>query len=340
MSMLSVVSRPRAGRRALCAATAVLSAISVVSVAGFTEARAQAQSWPVKPIRLVIPAGPGGAADVLTRTFADSVAAGLGTAINVENRPGASGIIGTEMVVRAPADGYTLLLSSNTLVITPSLYKVSYDVQRDLAPIGTVATSPNILLASAELRAKTLPEVVALARKTQGGLSYGSPMVGSAAHLMVELLGRLTGAEFVHIPFKSGAQATLETLAGRVPLTVAGVSNALPHLQSGKLVAIAMLGGERSRLMPDVPTPAEAGIKGMDLSLWFAMFAPAGTPGAVVTEVNRQLNATLKNPGIATRLEGLGFDPSPDTPARLAERMKRDEAVFAKVVRDASIKPD
>jgi tripartite-type tricarboxylate transporter receptor subunit TctC len=165
-------------------------------------------------------------------------------------------------------------------------------------------------------------------------------MVGSAAHLMVQLLGRLTGSEFVHTPLKSDAQTTLDTLAGRVPLTVARVSNALPHLQSGRLVAIAMLGGERSRLMPDVPTPAEPGIKGMDLSLWFAMFAPAGTPSALVTAVTRQLNATLRNPGIASRLEGLGFDPSPDTPARLDQRMKRDEAVFATVVRDATSKPD
>jgi tripartite-type tricarboxylate transporter receptor subunit TctC len=187
---------------------------------------------------------------------------------------------------------------------------------------------------------KTLPELVALARRTPGGLSYGSPMVGSAAHLVVELLGKVTGAEFVHIPFKSGQQATVETLAGRVPLTVAGVSNALPYLQSGKLVAIAALGGERARLVPDVPTPAEAGYKGVDLSLWFAMFAPAGTPAAVIEQVNRQLLAALKSPATVGKLEGLGFDAAGSSPAQLAERMKRDEAVFARVVREGGIKAD
>jgi tripartite-type tricarboxylate transporter receptor subunit TctC len=301
---------------------------------------ATAQAWPSRPIRLIIPAGAGGAADLLGRTFTDPMAAALGVAISIENRPGAGGIVGTEAVVRAPADGYTLLLSSNTLVIAPSLYKVPYDVQRELAPIGSVATAPNLLVANPDLKVKTLPELVALARRTPGGLSYGSPMVGSAAHLVVELLGKVTGAEFVHIPFKSGQQATVETLAGRVPLTVAGVSNALPYLQSGKLVAIAALGGERARLVPDVPTPAEAGYKGVDLSLWFAMFAPAGTPAAVIEQVNRQLLAALKSPATVGKLEGLGFDAAGSSPAQLAERMKRDEAVFARVVREGGIKAD
>ena len=261
-----------------------------------------AQAWPAKPIRIVVPAGAGGAADLLVRTIAEPLGSALGSTLSIENRPGAGGIIGTEAAIRAPADGYTLLLSSNTLVITPSLYKVSYDVQRDLAPIGSVATAPNLLVASPELKVKTLQELVALARRTSGGLSYGSPMVGSAAHLVVELLGKVSGAEFVHIPFKSGQQATLETLAGRVPLTVAGVSNALPHLQSGRLVALATLGGERSRLVPDIPTPAEAGFKGVDLSLWFAMVAPAGTPAAVIDTVNRHLVGALKAPATVGKL--------------------------------------
>ncbi|MBY0439860.1 MAG: tripartite tricarboxylate transporter substrate binding protein [Burkholderiales bacterium] len=185
------------------AATAAAAALILVP------AVASAQAWPAKPVRIVVPAGAGGAADVLIRTIADPLSAALGTPLSVENRPGAGGIIGTEAAIRAPADGYTLLLSSNTLVITPSLYKVSYDVQRDLAPIGSVATAPNLLVASPDLKVKTLQELVALARRTNGGLSYGSPAVGSAAHLVVALLGRVSGAEFVHIPFKGGQQATL-----------------------------------------------------------------------------------------------------------------------------------
>ena len=316
------------------AATAAAAALILVP------AVASAQAWPAKPVRIVVPAGAGGAADVLIRTIADPLSAALGTPLSVENRPGAGGIIGTEAAIRAPADGYTLLLSSNTLVITPSLYKVSYDVQRDLAPIGSVATAPNLLVASPDLKVKTLQELVALARRTNGGLSYGSPAVGSAAHLVVALLGRVSGAEFVHIPFKGGQQATLETLAGRVPLTVAGVSNALPHLQGGRLVALATLGGERSRLVPDIPTPAEAGFKGVDLSLWFAMFAPTGTPGTVIETINRHLVSPLKSPATVGKLEAMGFDPAASTPAQLGERMKRDEAAFAKVIRDGGIKAE
>jgi len=321
-----------------CSLHAFLAATTVS--AALWPSAAAAQAWPSKPIRIVVPAGAGGAADVLIRTVADPLATALGTALSIENRPGAGGIIGTEAAIRAPADGYTLLLSSNTLVITPSLYKVSYDVQRDLAPVGSVATAPNLLVAHPDLKVKSLPELVALARRTSGGLSYGSPMVGSAAHLVVALLGRVSGAEFVHIPFKSGQQATVETLAGRVPLTVAGVSNALPHLQGGRLVAIAALGGERARLVPDIPTPAEAGYKGVDLSLWFAMFTPAGTPTAVIETVNRHLVATLKSPATIAKLEAMGFDPAASTPAQLGERMKRDEAAFAKVIRDGGIKAE
>jgi tripartite-type tricarboxylate transporter receptor subunit TctC len=301
---------------------------------------AQAQAWPVKPVRVVVPAGAGGAADILARMLAEPMGAAFSTSFIVDNRPGAGGVIGSEIVARAPGDGYTLMVSSNTLIIAPSLYKVSYDVQRDFTAIGSIATAPNLLVASPELKVKTLAELIALTRRTSGGLAYGSPAVGSAAHLTVELLARAAGIELVHVPFKSPQQAMIETISGRIPLTVAGVSNALPHLQGGKLVAIANMGAGRSRLVPDVPTPAESGIKGVDLVLWFGMFAPASTPSALVARINQQLNAALGSPATLARLESLGFDPAAGTPAKFNDQVRREEPMFARVVRDSGIKAD
>ena len=299
---------------------------------------AQAQAWPVKPVRVVVPAGAGGAADILARMLAEPMGAAFATSFIVDNRPGAGGVIGSEIVARAPGDGYTLMVSSNTLIIAPSLYKVSYDVQRDFTAIGSIASAPNLLVASPELKVKTLAELIALARRTSGGLAYGSPAVGSAAHLTVALLARAAGIELVHVPFKSPQQAMIETVSGRIPLTVAGVSNALPHLQGGKLVAIANLGAARSRLVPDVPTPAESGIKGVDLALWFGMFAPASTPSSLVVRINQPLNAALKSPATLARLESLGFDPAVGTPAQFNDQVRREEPMFARVVRDSGIK--
>ena len=301
---------------------------------------AKAQAWPVKPVRVVVPAGAGGAADILARTLAEPMGAAFSASFIVDNRPGAGGVIGSEIVARAPGDGYTLMVSSNTLIIAPSLYRVSYDVQRDFTAIGSIASAPNLLVASPELKVKTLAELIALARRTSGGLAYGSPAVGSAAHLTVALLARAAGIELVHVPFKSPQQAMIETISGRIPLTVAGVSNALPHLQGGKLVALANMGAGRSRLVPDVPTPAESGIKGVDLVLWFGMFAPASTPSPRVARINQQLNAALKSPSTQARLESLGFDPAVGTPAQFNDQVRREEPIFARVVRDSGIKAD
>ena len=312
----------------LCAAALLIAASGA----------AHAQSWPSRPIKVVVPAGPGGAADVLARALGDQMGPAMGTSFVIENRGGAGGIIGTDAVAKAPADGYTVLLSSNTFVIAPSLYKVPFDIHRDFAPVGMVASAPNLLVANAELGVRTVADLVAKAKATPGGLSYGSPAVGSAAHLTVELLGRKTGMPLAHVPFKGPQQAMTETLAGRVPITIAGVSNALPHLKSGKLVALAVTGAKRSPLVPDVPTFAEAGVAGVDVTLWFAMLAPAGTPPDVLARLNTELNAALASPAVAERLGKLGFDPLPGPPAALADTIRREEPVYAGIVKEAGIK--
>jgi tripartite-type tricarboxylate transporter receptor subunit TctC len=299
-----------------------------------------AQAYPSKPVKIVVPAGAGGAADLLARAIGEHMGNAMGTSFVTENRGGAGGIIGSDAVAKAAPDGYTLLLTSNTLAIAPSLYKVPYDTEKDFAAIGLVASAPNLLVASVDLNVKTLGDLVALGKRDPDKLTYGSPAVGSAAHLTVEMLARATGTRLTHVPFRGPQQAMMETLSGRVPLTISGVSNALPHLNSGKLVALAVAGEERSRLVPGVPTFSELGVKGVDASLWFAMFAPAATPKAVLDRLNAQLNATLKSPEIQTRMESLGFESIGGSGARLSETLRRDMPAYAKIIKDANVKAD
>lgn len=305
-----------------------------------TPLTALAQGYPTKPVKIIVPAGAGGAADLLARALGEHMGNAMGASFVTENRGGAGGIIGSDAVAKAAPDGYTLLLTSNTLAIAPSLYKVPYDTEKDFASVGLVASAPNLLVASADLNVKTLNELIALGKRDPDKLTYGSPAVGSAAHLTVEMLARATGIRLTHVPFKGPQQAMMETLSGRVPLTISGVSNALPHLKSGKLVALAVAGDERSRLVPNVQTFAELGVKGVDASLWFGLFAPATTPRAVLDRLNAQLNASLKAPEIQARLEALGFEAIGGSSAKLADTMRRDMPAYAKVVKEANVKAE
>lgn len=298
---------------------------------------AAADPFPSRPMSIVVPAGAGGAADVLARALAEHMGPSLKTTVTVENKGGAGGIIGTEAVARAAPDGHTLLLTSNTLVITPALYKTSYDIHKDLAPVGLVASAPNLLVANAELKVSTLQGLLAEAKRSTGGLFYGSPAIGSAAQLTVELLAQTAGVSFTHVPFKGPQQALSETLAGRVPVTISGVSNAQPHIKTGKLVPLAVTGTKRSPLLPDVPTFSEAGIKGVDVTLWFALLAPGGTPPAVLQRLNAALNAALAAPEVARALQAQGFEAMGGEAATLAQTMKSEEAVYARIVKTAGI---
>lgn len=296
--------------------------------------------YPSKPVRIIVPAGAGGAADLLARALADHMGASLKTSFVIDNKGGAGGIIGADAVAKAAPDGYTVLLTSNTLVISPSLYKVPYSVQKDFSAVGLVASAPNVLLASPSIGAKNLSEVIALEKKSPGQLSFGSPAVGSAAHLTVEMLNRATGMQMLHVPFKGPQQAMMETLAGRVPLTISGLSNALPYVSNGKLVPLAVTGKVRSGLAPSIPTFSELGIVGTDVALWFGLFAPAGTPPSVIQKLNQHLNQALNAPAVIEQLAKLGFDPIGGAPARLAESVRVEEPLFAAAVKAANIKAE
>lgn len=298
-----------------------------------------AQEFPSRPIRVIVPAGTGATADLVARIVGDRMSQGLGQSWVVEARPGASGLIGTQFVAKAPPDGHTLLVFSNTFIMMPSLLEnVPIDIFKDIAPIGLIVSAPNILAAHPELGAKTVAEFIDLARRRPQGIDYGSPATGSAAHLTMELLRQRANIALTHIPFKGPQQAMLETLSGRVPVTISGVVNALPHVRAGTLVPLAIADTKRSPLLPEVPTFEEVGISGMNLPLWFGMFTTGGTPPAVIERLNAELNAALKDPGTVEKLNKAGFDPVGGTPQQFMHIMERERPIYGKLISDLGLK--
>ena len=302
-------------------------------------AAATAQEFPSKPVRVIAASPAGGPVDFTIRGLTEKLSASTGQPWVIDNRGGASGLLAGEAVAKSAPDGHTLLVTSNTFVITPSLFqKLPYDVARDFAPVGVIAAAANVLVIHPDRGVKNLAEFIALAKR--GPVDYGSPAVASAAHLTAELFARTAGISLNHIPFKGPQQAMTETLAGRVAATFAGVSNAVGHVRGGRVVALAIADSKRSPLMPDVPTFAEQGLTGLDLTFWIGVLAPAGTPPAVVERINGLLNATLRAPDVVERYGKSGFEAMPGPPQRLADLMQRERPVYAKIIADSGIKPE
>jgi len=292
------------------------------------------------PVRVVVPAAPGSSADVLARLIGEKLAAVTSQPWVVDNRPGAGGIIGSDVVAKAPADGHTLLFTANNFIISPAMYpSVPYDVLKDFAPVGMATAAPNILFVNAATDVKTMADLVRLAKRTPGGINYGSPFVGTSAHLLMEMVKRAAGIEMLHIPARGTPQAFTEAIAGRVPLVVGNLSDGLPHVKAGTLRAIAVADERRLQQLPDVPTLREAGYPGLELPLWFALYAPAATPRPVVERLNRQLVQVLSDPEVVQALSSRGFEARPSSPQELAATMRRELPVYAKVVAEAGVKP-
>jgi tripartite-type tricarboxylate transporter receptor subunit TctC len=298
-----------------------------------------AQEFPSKPIRVVVPAGTGATADLVARIVGDRMSQGLGQSWVVEARPGASGLIGTQFVAKAPPDGHTLLVFSNTFIMMPSLIEnIPIDIFKDIAPVGIIVSVPNVLVVHPDLRVKTLAEFLALARERPQGIDYGSPATGSAAHLIMELLSQRAKVKLTHIPFRGPQQAMLETIAGRVPASMTGAANLLPHIGSKALVPLAIADTRRSPLLPDVPTFEEQGITGMNLWVWFGMFTTGGTPPKVIERLNAELNTALKDPGVVEKLSKGGFDPVGGTPEQFMHVMERERPIYGKLISDLGLK--
>ena len=299
-------------------------------------------TYPAKPVRIVVPFTPGTGIDILARTLAPRLGEDLKVAIIIENKPGASGNIGTEMVAKSPADGYTLLMTASTIVLNRSLFKtIPYDPITDFAPIAPLAIGQLALVTNPAVKAKTVKEFVALAKESPDILSYGSPGNGTPHHLAMELFKANTGIDLLHVPYKGTAGAMQDLLGGQVSAMFLPVHVALPLVTAGKLNMLAAGGTRRSAVTPDVPSLAEAtGIRNIDTDIWYGLYVPARTPSAIVGKLNRSLNTLLRTPEVADVLLRQGLQPTGGTSEQLGDLTAMDLERWAKVVRDAKIQPD
>ena len=320
---------------------AVLAAFAVFAVLGLpVQAQTVGSAWPGKPIRFVNGFTPGSAADVVARLIAPRLSEGLGQTLLVENRPGAGSNIAAEGVARSAADGYTLLLGSVANTINATLSKnLSFDFSRDFAPVGGIATLPNLLVVHPSVAARSVPELVALTRG-RSELSYGSSGNGTAPHLSGELFNLMSGAKLVHVPYKGSPQAVTDLLAGRVQVMFSPASSVLQHIKTGSLRALASTGLTRTAAAADLPTVSESGLNGFESSVWFGLMAPQATPQDIVLKLNRELQRALASAELKAQFAGQGIDAMPGTPEQFAAWVRQETAKWARVIQASGAKVD
>lgn len=301
-----------------------------------------AQTFPAKPSRLVVPFPPGGPLDVIGRLIAQRLGDRWGQNVVVENKPGAGGNIGADFVAKAVPDGYTVVMGAlSTHAVNPSLYsKMPYDAQRDFAPITRVAITPNVLVVNPSLPVNSVKELIAYAKAHPGQLSFGSGSTGSAGHLAGELFKVDAGIDMVHVPYKGAAPAMQALLAGDTQLMFDNLANAMAQVKAGTLRALAVTTAERSKLAPELPTMAEAGVAGFDISTWFGLFAPAGTPTEIIGKWNADVVRILDSPEMRERLIAQGAEAAPDSPADFARFVASELAKYARIVKASGAKVD
>jgi len=323
LSLRSTVALCAAGAAMVFAASPVLSA-----------------EWaPSKPVRMIVGFPPGGATDLVARQIAPKMSQGLGRQVIVENRPGANGVISNELIMRAEPDGHTMGFGHiGTLVISPVITKVPYDVQKDFTPLGLVVSLQNIIVVTPSLPAKTLKDYIALAKSKPGNMLYASSGSGSPGHLAAVLLESMTGVQMTHVPYKGGGPAIVDLIAGHVPSFFAVISTAVPHVRSGKIRAIAVTGAKRAEALSNVPTVDESGVKGYAATNWYGMLAPAGTPAPVVERLNREINAALKASDVVSYLKDNGIDPAPTSPAEFARFIAAEQQKWTPIIKKSNIK--
>ena len=300
---------------------------------------AQAQApWPNKPVKIMVPTAPGGTADNLARMLAQHMNKVTGQQFYVENRGGAGNIIGIEAVARSPADGYTFLVGAGTIAMNHVVYrKLPYDLMRDLTPVTQLISVPNMLVVHPSLPVKTLGEFIALAKAKPGQITYGSAGAGSNLHLAMELLKFRAGIDLVHVPYKGVTPALQDTLAGHVQTMISNVPSGKPHVDAGKLRALAVTSLQRVAVMPDLPTVSESGIKDYEVLNWFALFAPAGTPQPIVDRMHREAKAMMAEKDTRERLAGEGADPIASSPAEFAAFVREEVRKWDEVGKAAKI---
>jgi tripartite-type tricarboxylate transporter receptor subunit TctC len=308
--------------------------LAAAALLGAFAAPVQAQGYPVKPVRLVVPFAPGGGTDIIARLVAQYLGEALGQPVVADNRGGAGSTLGTEIVAKAPPDGYTVLLGNISLAFNAGLYKkLSYDALRDLAPITLVAVQPNILVIHPSLPAKTLKDFIALAQANPGKYTYCSAGTGSGTHLAGELLKMLTRIDLVHVPYKGTGPALNDLIGGQVHMMVSTFASALPHTKTGRLRALAVTSAKRSSAAPDVPTLIEAGVPGFEYSTWYGLLAPAGVRKEIVDKLNASVKQVLARDDVRQKFESQGVDALWNTPAEFSAYLKAETAKWGKVVK-------
>jgi len=317
-----------------------VAAAALVAVSGGMAA--QAQNFPSRPITIVVPFPPGGVTDPVARQIGIKITESTGQQVLVDNRPGGGGVIGAEIVKRAAPDGYTIFFGHfGTHTVNPHLYsKLPYDPVKDFEPIANIITTESILVVPAASPARTPTDLVAMSKKDPKGLVFASQGVGSGGHLLGEMFKAQAGANVSHVAYKGSAPAVQDILAGRVDLFFDALITSGPHVREGRLRALAITGQRRHRLFPTVPTLGEVGLPGLDLSAWFAMFAPAGTPSPVIAKLNEEFVKAIRAPDVMKKYEDLGLDVTTSTPAELKKLIDADSIRYAKVVRDSGARID
>ena len=300
-----------------------------------------AQAYPSKSLRWVVPFPPGGAMDVIARTLAERMSVSMGQAVVMENRPGAGGNIGSDLVAKAAPDGHTLLIVSIGQAVNPALYAaMPFDAQKDFEPVSLLAVVPNMLVANLSVPAQNVRQIVELARAQPGKLTYASAGNGTSIHLAGELFASMANVNMLHVPYKGSGPAVTDLIGGQVNLMFDSITSALPHVKAGRLKAFAVTGAKRSKAVPDLPTIAEAALPGYELNPWFAVFVPARTPRAIVERLNRELLAALDLPETQKKLDLIGAERVGSTPAELAAHLKRETERWGRIIRERDIRAD
>jgi tripartite-type tricarboxylate transporter receptor subunit TctC len=299
-------------------------------------------AYPDKPLRLIVPFTPAGATDILARLTGEQLGARLGQSVVIDNRPGAGANVGAELAARAAADGYTLLMGpASVYAISATLYpRLNYDLMRDLAPVCLIANVPHVLIVNSELPAKSVAELVALAKRRPGELNIASQGSGTVSHLEAELLKSMTGIDMLHVPYRGSAPAILDLIGGRVQVMFDSIASALPHIRSGKLRAVAVASKTRSPLLPDVPTIDESGVRNYSAHSWLGIFVPAGTPSQLIERLHKELAAALAEPAVREKFIANGFEPQSSTPEQLGNLVREEIEKWRPIVRKSGATPD
>ena len=318
-----------------------LAGAMVAPLCAQTTSTSSGQAYPAKPVRLILPFPPGGPTDLLGRVIAQKLSDQLGQPVVVDNRGGAGGNLGVELAAKSPPDGYTLVLSSPLIAISPSLYvKLNYDPIKDLAPISLVAYIQNVMLVHPSVPAKTLKEFIQLARANPGKLNFGTGGTGTTTHLAAELLKVIAKIDIVHVPYKGTGLALIGLVGGQVDMLIMAAPAANSQIQAGKARALAVLSAKRVSELPNVPTTKEAGVDNFEVPIWYGILAPAATPRDIINRLNLELNKALAAPDVRERLKKVDVEPVTNTPQQFAEFIKAETVRYAKVIKASGIKPE